>query len=394
MTGASVGEGLWAPARFRGRTLPLVLRVLILALTVGSVVTDLAGGRPGSHDEFLRFLEITCLTLGFAAVLWFPLPGIALSLIGVGAGVVVDPVATVIFAGFQLIVLVGLDTPLATRRYSWSLLLFMLVGVVAAPRDERMAPIILGLIVGVVLLQQHYSDRLRRRLGLAVEARATAEQSAREAVSVERRRLADDLHDIIAHDLTIIGMQADMALIKQDQQASDQTLRSISDSSREALANLRLMMDTLELAEDEHAPVASPAEVAAITASRLNTLGHSVELSVDTEIAHLDAGPAAVLSQILRECGTNVAKHADPKAPVRITCAVEGGELVLTVANPLPRTDESDRDWPTSNGQGTVSMASRAAAAGGSLRLGPHGDDWVVSARLPIHAHADPRGWA
>lgn len=384
--------GSFIPARFRGRRVPLAVRLLLLGLALGSLVTDLHSSWPMSGGDLLRVLQLSSLTLGLPLTLWFPTLGAALSLIGAAAGVVVDPVPTVFFVGLQLIVLVVLDSPQDTRRYGWSVLLLMVVGIAVAPPSERIAPLILGLLIGAVLVQQRYSERLRERLSAEEEARAVAEQGALDAVAHERRMIADDLHDMIAHDLTVLGLQADMALIKGDQEATDRALRQIADSARDALANLRLMMNTLSLASVGDTLSAGLEEVAAGTASRLRTLGHPVELLLDEDTAELDPTQAVVAAHILRECGTNIAKHSDARSSVRIECRAQGRDLLLTVTNPLPTGQfGASSDFTASAGQGSTSMASRAAAAGGCLTLGPVDGQWVVSARLPRHEASTQR---
>lgn len=91
---------------------------------------------------------------------------------------------------------------------------------------------------------------------------------------------------------------------------------------------------------------------------------------------------AAVFSQILRECGTNIAKHTDSHAPVRIECTVAGADLLLIVTNALP----ADRTGSPAagGGLGSQSMAARAASVGGCVSLGPVGEEWVVTARIPL----------
>lgn len=384
MQTAETGGELLAPARFRGTPVPLVVRVVVLLLAVGSLLTDIFSSQSSYGWDVLRVVQLAGLTLGLSLTLWFPLPGAALSLVGAAAGVAVDPTPTVFFLGLQLVVLVLLEVPTITRWFCWSVLLLMLVGVATAPFGARIGPAVTGVVVGAVLVQQRYADQLRRRLAREARAREQAERSVREAVAQERRKLADDLHDMIAHDLTILGLQADMALIQKDTATTESALIQVSTSSRDALANLRLMMQTLSLASAA-AQTSSPLEVADITAARLRTLGHRVDLRMGEGVERIAPEQAAVVSQILRECGTNIAKHSDGHAPVRIECGVTGADLLLTVANTLP-ADHADAPAAGGGGQGSQSIAARAASVGGCVSLGPVGEEWVVTARIPLAA--------
>ncbi len=183
MRAAEAGSGVLEPARFRGAPVPLAVRVIVVLLAAGSLLTDILSSESSYGWDILRVVELAGLTLGLSLTLWFPLPGAAMTLVGAAAGVTVDPTPTAFFLGLQLVVLVLLDVPAITRWFCWSVLLLMLAGIATAPFGARIGPAVTGVVVVAVLVQQRYADNLRGRLAGEALGREQAERSVREAVA-------------------------------------------------------------------------------------------------------------------------------------------------------------------------------------------------------------------
>ncbi|MGW4379113.1 sensor histidine kinase [Kitasatospora sp. NPDC004531] len=223
--------------------------------------------------------------------------------------------------------------------------------------------------------------RFRREQIAAVRA---AEEEARARRSDEERlRMARELHDILAHSISLIHLQAGVALELLDarpEQARD-ALATIKATSKEALGEVRQVLGTLRT------PGAAAPRTPAPGLERLDELvaqaGHAgLAVTVRTEgrAAPLGAGLGLAAFRIVQEALTNVLRHSTARtATVRL--AWQEGRLELSVADPGPPGGGD----AGGSGSGVVGMRERAAAFGGTVDAGP--DDaggWQVRARLPL----------
>jgi signal transduction histidine kinase len=214
----------------------------------------------------------------------------------------------------------------------------------------------------------------------------TAEQQTLRRVGDERLRIAREIHDLIAHAMTAINVQAGVAahLLERDPSQAYDALRSIKQTSGEALTDLR---STLEVLRDPAAdaplgPTAGLQDIAQLTGG-LRSAGVDIALDID---APGDV-PAAVQStayRIVQEALTNVARHADASS-TRICVRRVPGAVTIDVS------DDGAARVPAVNGSATGNglrgMRERAAALGGTLEAAPApSGGWRVQARLPIEA--------
>ncbi|MBB5084321.1 sensor histidine kinase [Nonomuraea endophytica] len=229
-----------------------------------------------------------------------------------------------------------------------------------------------------------------RRAGAARAAASIArdrEERARTAVAEERARIARELHDIAAHDLSAIVVQAGAAdrLLDRDPAAARATLRAIRSQGRDTLAALRalvgLMRDSEPGAADGRAPALTGVEE---TVRRFRTTGMDVEVSATGEPRPLPVTTGLAVSRLVREALTNARRHA-PGAKVSVTTTF--GEAGFAVAVRNTRPDRAAR--PTGadgsdGGYGLLGMRERVTHAGGALTVGPQPDGgWLVSASFP-----------
>jgi signal transduction histidine kinase len=227
------------------------------------------------------------------------------------------------------------------------------------------------------------AEVLRIRRERAVEAMRTQEEEARRRASDERLRIARELHDVLAHNISMINVQAGTALHLMDEQPdrARSALAAIKDASKEALVELRSVLGVLRQ-DDEQAPLAP-----APTVSRIEDLVRSAEaagVAVRVEMGGtprtLPAGVELAAFRIVQEALTNVARHAGPaSATVAVTYGDE--DIVLQV--------DDDGRGPLANGShegnGLPGMRERAAALGGTLQAGPRpGGGFRVRAWLPV----------
>lgn len=230
-------------------------------------------------------------------------------------------------------------------------------------------------------------ERDRRRI-------LEAEERARLAAERERRSLARDLHDVVAHNLTIISMQARTAQYLGTPEAAQSVLAVVGDSAKDALVDLRRMLAILQ--EDgivdpagepgaaggaDGATSADLALTAGRMAAELRSLGMSVEQDLRFDPEAVPMSVRSALHRVLQEATTNAAKHAGTGAEVRIMVAEQGRDVVLEVENSVAALQRSMR-W-NSSGVGLQSMRDRVATFGGTLEAGPGGRGWLVRAAIP-----------
>ncbi|HEX7304092.1 sensor histidine kinase [Lentzea sp.] len=207
--------------------------------------------------------------------------------------------------------------------------------------------------------------RLRRKSAVDVRERA---------VISERLRLAQEVHDVVGHGLSVIAMQAGVALyvLDKDPAKARASLEAIRDTSKEALDGLRSELDTLR-GSAPLTPSIGLADLPAL-ASRMREAGLEVSVEVD-EVELPDTHQLAVY-RIVQESLTNVLRHSSPGVTASVRVYTVRGELVVHV---------TDTGTPAvfTEGHGITGMRSRAEALGGTLEAGgAHG--FAVIARIPL----------
>jgi signal transduction histidine kinase len=247
------------------------------------------------------------------------------------------------------------------------------------------APLILG---RAVRNQRNYLAALVDR---AETAERTRDEEARRRVGEERLRIARDVHDVVAHAMVAINVQAGVGahLLDRDPEQARRTLKDIEKVSSEALSDLRstlgmLRADTADNhAADNHGAPVRPAqglrELDELSES-LRTAGIEVDLDVDPATATLPASVTSTGYRIVQEALTNVVRHAGGShARVRVT----RGDDALVIEVDDDGGDEVSAA-PPGAGHGVRGMRERAQAAGGTLEAGPlAGGGWRVVATLP-----------
>ena len=231
-------------------------------------------------------------------------------------------------------------------------------------------------------------DLRRRRqhvVGLADRAEQLErerEEEARRAVAEERARIARELHDVIAHGVSVIVVQAQAGPhLVDDPERVRGVFRSIESSARDALVELRRLLGILRAGDEELAigPQPGLASLEALV-EQLRTSGLPVELRIEGERVRLPAGIDLSAYRIVQEALTNVVKHAGGAA-AEVVIRYARGELELDIF-------DDGRGGPVSvngSGHGLIGMRERAALYGGTLEVGPReSGGYAVHARLPL----------
>jgi signal transduction histidine kinase len=235
----------------------------------------------------------------------------------------------------------------------------------------------------------------RRAYVASIHARA--QQDARRRIDEERLRIARELHDVVAHTMATINVQAGAAahVLPSRPEAAAEALQSIKAASKQALQELRAILNVLRQADDADPTQPAPglAQVRTLIdgASRA---GLTTSLTVTGDPRPLPAAVDLAAHRIVQESLTNAIRHAGPAAAtVAVTYRPE--ELVVEVAD-TGRGKPADGST-AGTGHGLVGMRERATAVGGSLEAGPAvGGGFRVVARLPLPggAAAAPGGAA
>jgi signal transduction histidine kinase len=216
----------------------------------------------------------------------------------------------------------------------------------------------------------------------AEELRLARDAAAGAAIAGERARIARDMHDVVAHGVSVMVVHAEAAeaLLDQPDRATE-SLRAIQRSGRAALADLRRIVGVLR-AGDGNADL-SPApglRDADQLVARLNEAGLDVTLEVRGEPRPLPDGVELAAYRVLQEALTNALRHAGPTRATA-TVAYGGGDITIDVRDDGPvRTRPGP---PTRGGHGLDGARERLALYGGELTAGPSGAGFHVRARIP-----------
>ena len=231
-------------------------------------------------------------------------------------------------------------------------------------------------------------ERLRSaRLGsIALAERADQlvrerEQQAELAAAAERARIAREMHDVIAHGLSVMIAQADGAsyVVEQSPSQAKSALTQISATGREALGQMRDLLGLLRAADGDSSGAQPQPDLDALDAllDQARGSGAVVEVRRDGDLEPLPALVSLTAYRIVQEGLTNARKHGGTQ--VVVTLRKEPGGLAVEVADDGPREDRPRSS--TGPGHGLTGMRERVAAVGGSLRVGPdsHGGYEIVA---------------
>lgn len=319
---------------------------------------------------FVRRMARTSVVVaaGFAVSLaasvvavWLPPPTLALT---EGAALVVLTVSGVRAASSRGAIVVGAAA------------LAVGAGIVLLRVEFDAAAILLVLLVWGAALASGIVGRYR------AQRRESAVEEARRA---ERMELARELHDVVAHQVTgiVVQAQAAIAVARTDPARATEGLAAIESAGSEALAGMRRMVGAMRNETDRAAPLTVSYEISDIPAlvKRFDPEGERATLQLDDLADPLPPGVAESAYRVVREALTNVRRHA-PEGTTHVSVRVIDAELVIVVTNDGVRVRASD---PRTAGFGLTGMAERVAALGGTMHAGPdEPGSWTVRAALPL----------
>jgi signal transduction histidine kinase len=228
-------------------------------------------------------------------------------------------------------------------------------------------------VVLAAALGDRMRGRAREREGLHQRAQLLAaerDQQAAIAAAAERARIARELHDVVAHSLSVVIAQADGGRYgaEQDPRAATAALHTIASTAREAQAEMRRALGVLgERPDDPRRPQPGVDDVDALVA-RTREAGLAVRLVEEGTRPELGSATGLTVYRVVQEALTNVMKHAGPDATATVLLNWEPGRVTLVVRDDGAGTAGADTD---SRGRGLEGMRERAESRGGTLAAGP-----------------------
>jgi len=379
-------------------------RVGVAAVLVVLAANALAA-RPEGADGHLGPIDLAAAVVGFAlaAAAWLRRPREALAL-ALAATVVSVAVAERPTGILPVVVLLLFRVAVVSERRQAlvaggatvalivaSLLLFADVG----PADP---PVFASLAWPAAAVAVGDGVRTRRAYVAAVEERArraeeTREEEARRRVAEERLRIARDLHDLVAHRIAVVNVQAGLAahLLRSSPDQAEEALRVVRSSAGSVLDELGQMLSVLRQDGDSDAPTGPTpgvAELGPLVASFADA-GLDVAWTTGGSPRPVSDVTALAIYRTVQEGLTNAHKHGAGTARASLTFGADGVEV--SVDNPMGGTAREAESEPSAGGFGLTGMRERVSAAGGTLTAEPHGDRFHVRAWFPAATGTEER---
>jgi signal transduction histidine kinase len=377
---------------------------LVIAVAAASQVEILTGAPAGPKLAVEATALLASLPLLFRRRLPFAAP--ALVFAGVAGVSLISPASVTEGATFAMLGLVLACWAAGAQREGQQALAGAALGLAAFAVIVQARPgsgttmrvggaeadIVSWLVIGIGLPLGAFALRRREQRATALQGEAERlargrEEQARAAVAAERARIARDLHDVIAHSVSVMTVQGGAArlLLEQDARRARESLLAVEETGHQAMAEMRRLLGLVHAEDDSPALAPQPglADLEALV-EQLERAGLPVALRVDGAPQTLAPGVGLAVYRIVQEALTNALKHAGP-ARAWVTVHYEPDALVLEIADDGRGVASVDGG----GGHGLVGMRERVALYGGELAAGPRADGgFAVRARLPLGPRA------
>ncbi|GAA3273193.1 hypothetical protein AAU01_28690 [Paenarthrobacter aurescens] len=269
---------------------------------------------------------------------------------------------------------------------------------ISTPEMADQPAVLLALVVFLAAAAWRSVNVYRHRYEQSTHHIRDLQEQQAQVRSEERTRLAHELHDIVAHDVTIIAMQARRAEFVNDQAKTSQILEGIGNAAQQTLQDLRSLVTLLKDEERDQpegglldAPAMSGETTTAVglvhdldgVVEALDRAGFKVSLVVEGEVARIPASLRQALRRTVREMGTNVLKHADPSGVVDLRLAVGADRVQLASENTV-----STAEPIMSSRTGLEAMSARCEVFGGFMDVGLSEGRWTTAVSIPLEGLA------
>jgi signal transduction histidine kinase len=359
-------------ARTRRWTADAALAVLAAGADLAVVLASWGhhGGNPSRVDPFGIILVVTG---GLALLARRPYPVTTLAVV---LGTTLGAGAFGAGGGWFALIIAFFSAVLRGRR--WAAVGSLVIGYSVSVWGASLA-FALGLLAGLVTLLSVAELSRAWNARAAADRRQQAEAAALLA-SEERLAIARDVHDVVAHSISVINVQASTALHLMDRQPEQArtALTAIREVSGQTLGELRTVLDALR---DGRAPLAPAPGVAQLEelAARAQAAGFSVSVSSEGPVRPLPAGVDAAAYRITQEALTNAVRHSGGSL-ARVVIRYEPDFVEISVVD----DGAGGGQGAGGSGNGLAGMSERSTALGGSFQAGPRPDGgFGVTARLP-----------
>ncbi|MBP1820492.1 signal transduction histidine kinase [Mycobacterium sp. OAE908] len=366
----------------------------------------------GYNWPFVIAIDVTLVTTVVIATLQRPAADLLVGLLGV----------TVALFPFALFFVFGVKWVADVVGIAWTASAAILLFATATPVPTDFAPLILALMIGEVgaistavagfiatasatalLLLASALDRLdsvalylgivgmawlvgylmRTQQQLLLEQQQAQAQLAEHAAADERRRIAREVHDVIAHSLSVTLLHVTGARrgLQQDRDVDDavEALEQAEQLGRQAMSDIRRTVGLLDGAPMKLAPEPTVADISGLVDDFVRA-GLAIDLDIDGRLDRVSAAIGLALYRITQESLANIAKHSpDSRSTVRL--AIARASATLTIANRLPAPVVATS---ACEGRGLRGMRQRVELLGGTIDIGPSDDGWLVRADIPL----------
>ena len=287
----------------------------------------------------------------------------------------------------------------ATQRFiAAHLLVYLVWTLVAANLDDPFDDSLFWSTINALILASlvgsaaRYFQHHRRRNEARVRDLEILNQRLRDD---ERQALARDLHDVVAHELTLITMQTMSRRRSDDVEELHQVLETVEDAARSGLHELRVLLRLLRNDGEGEAPrdvtgaglsIGSLDHVITSLTASLRDLEFQPEVVITGNLETMPTTLRGTAARILQEAATNIIKYAPRGTACRIEVKADERELCLNVTNPLPGRGGDPGGSPSelSSGLGLRGITERVSLLGGRSWSGPEEDQWILSVCLPV----------
>ncbi len=396
---------LWARLREAN---PLVVDSILAALVLVAGLVSLTAEPTPANPTPTDALAVVLVVVGFGAL--------ALRRRCPVAVLAVATVCAVVYVardypdnGLPVIALIALYTVASLRpRRVWvtavaGFLVVLGISAIAHPNRLHLVDFVGNVAIFAIAAVFGDSARLRKAYLATVEARAAdlernQQTEAQRAVAEERLRIARELHDVVAHAMSVVAVQSGVGVhvIDTDPAEAKRILQNVKVTSREALDEMRRLLGVLRRQEsDGDGPTRDLAPVPGLDgveglAQSLREAGVPVQVQVSGTRVDVPPGVDLCAYRIVQEALTNVLRHAGP-ARAQVDVEYQPGAVTVRVTDDGrgASADTAGASRSAGGGHGLLGMRERVAVFGGELTTGPHvGGGFRVSATLPFERPA------
>jgi signal transduction histidine kinase len=382
------GVGGWAIG-YRLRLSPVGVDVAVAVVVFGASVVNVAAQDAAGISE-ISVAGFLMLAIGSVALFWrrsWPLAVLGVAVVMTVAWTAFGYLGNPVFLILVSLYAVGRYVPEGRISLAALAVALAVVGFVQVTDGDSASEVVAALVV--TTLPWYVGRRVRIRAYYAAAARERAEHlewkratEAQRAIADARAGIARELHDVVAHNVSVMTVQAGVArlVVVDDPERAQEAIGAVEQAGRRALDELRHLLGVLrpETASGELGPQPALNQVHELV-DQLRQTGMSISLAADVPF-ELPVRVDLFAYRIVQEALTNVLKHGGADAAAQVRLEETDGHLDIEVTD----TGAATSTLPGS-GQGIVGMNERAILLGGTFEAGPRPEGgFRVLARLPI----------